>query len=106
MWTVRQNVYLRTTRFKPVSSPQQPLNTGPVGIPQPASLLPPPTPQTPPTLFGVLQAMGTAWVAYKVGETAGVPPEYAAMIAGTVVSAVTSGLHKWAENLHRKEVAK
>lgn len=68
--------------------------------------LPPPTPQTPPTLFGMLQAMGTAWGAYKLSEYAGVPPEYSAMIAGTVASTLTSGLHKWAQSLHRKELVK
>lgn len=76
-----------------------------MSTPQPVPpTLPPPTPQKSPTLFGMVQAAATAWGAFKLSEKAGVPPEYAILIAGSVASGVTSSLHAWAQKLHRKEL--
>lgn len=59
-----------------------------------------PTPQTPPTAIGILQALVTSWGTFKIGTALGVPPDTALILAGGVVSAVTSFAHTLAQKFH------
>jgi hypothetical protein len=59
-----------------------------------------PTPQTPPTAIGVLQALLTSWGTFKLGALLGLPTESAVIVAGGITSAITSGIHTLAQKFH------
>jgi hypothetical protein len=61
---------------------------------------PNPTPQTAPTVGGLLQAAVTAWGAWRIGRWAGLGPDAALALAGSIASAITSGLHTLAQRVH------
>lgn len=65
---------------------------------------PSPTPQVPPTLFGLLLSIGTGWGTHKLTAYAGFEPTYAAMVTASVASATASLLHKLAQKWHLEDV--
>lgn len=59
-----------------------------------------PTPQTMPTTAGILTGLATAWATVKIGGAMGLGQAESSVVAGAVVSSVTSLFHKLAQKWH------
>lgn len=59
-----------------------------------------PTPQLAPTVAGIFQAALMSYLITHAGTAAGLDQNTALVIAGVVVSLITSGFHRIAQSLH------
>lgn len=84
--------YTRIAKFH--SKDLAPMNT-------PAPLVTP-TPQKPPGAFGVLQSVLTSYLTFQAATHLGLPPTESVILAGGVVSLLTSSIHRLAQKWHHE----